>query len=189
MRFWRDAVGKVIIHFVMSLDGYVSKHDDMDFEWMFRYGSDDDDMALGAMNEIGAVVLGNKGFRDGTMSEEYLPYGGHHPSQFVVTHHAREPVTIGPVTFTFVTGGVEEAIALAKEAAGDKAVVLLSASVAQQGLKAGLVDELVIHLLPLLLGDGVLLFDHLGQEIELRREEAATSSQETGLRFSVVRTA
>lgn len=182
-------MGKVIIHFVMSLDGYVSKHDDMDFEWMFRYGSDDDDMALGAMNEIGAVVLGNKGFRDGAMSEEYLPYGGHHPSQFVVTHHAREPVTIGPVTFTFVTGGVEEAIALAKEAAGDKAVVLLSASVAQQGLKAGLVDELVIHLLPLLLGDGVLLFDHLGQEIELRREEAATSSQETGLRFSVVRTA
>jgi dihydrofolate reductase len=123
------------------------------------------------------------------MSEEYLPYGGHHTSQFVVTHHAREPVTIGPVTFTFVTGGVAHAIALAKEAAGDKAVVLLSASIAQQGLTAGLVDELVIHLVPLLLGDGTLLFDRLGQEIELRREEVTTSSQEAGLRFSVVPTA
>jgi dihydrofolate reductase len=180
-------MGKVIVHFVMSLDGYISKPDEMDIAWMFRYGSDDDEMALRTMNEIGAVVLGNKGFRDGTMSEKYLPYGGHHPSQFVVTHHAREPMTIGPVTFTFVTGGVEQAIALAREAAGDKAVVLLSASIAQQGLKAGLVDEIVIHLLPILLGDGVLLFDHLGQEVELRREEVATTSQETSLRFSVVR--
>lgn len=180
-------MGKVTIHFVMSLDGYISKLDDMDFAWMFKYGSEDDEMALRTMHEIGAVVLGNKGFRDGTMREGFLPYGGQHPAQFVVTHHARDPVTIGPVTFTFVTGGVEHAIALAQEAAGEKAVVLLSASVAQQGLKAGVVDEIVIHLLPLLLGEGVLLFDHLGQEIELRREEANTASQETSLRFSVVR--
>lgn len=182
-------MGKVIIHFIMSLDGYISKPDDMDFAWMFKYGSDEDAMALRTMNEIGAVVMGNKGFSDGTMSEEHLPYGGIPMPQFVVTHHAREPVTIGPLTFTFVTGGVEQAIALAKEAAGDKAVVLLSASIAQQGLKAGLVDELVIHVVPILLGDGTLLFDHLGQEIELRREEVMTSSQETSLRFSVVPTA
>jgi dihydrofolate reductase len=182
-------VGKVIIHFIMSLDGYISKPDDMDFAWMFKYGSDEDEMALRTMNEIGAVVMGNKGFRDGTMSEEHLPYGGNPLPQFVVTHHAREPVTIGPLTFTFVTGGVAHAIALAREAAGDKAVVLLSASIAQQGLKAGLVDELVIHLVPILLGDGTLLFDHLGQEIALRREEVMTSSQETSLRFSVVPTA
>ena len=182
-------MGKVVINFVMSLDGYMSKPDDMDFAWMFRYGSDDGESALRTMNETGAVVMGNKGFRDGTMSEEYLPFGGHPIPQFVVTHHAREPVTIGPLTFTFVTGGVEHAIALAKEAAGDKAVVLLSASIAQQGLKAGLVDELIIHLLPLLLGDGTLLFDRLGQEIELRREEVTTSGQETSLRFSVVPTA
>lgn len=181
-------MGKVIIHFIMSLDGYMSKRDDMDYDWMFKYGSDDDEMALRITNEIGAVVLGNKGFRDGTMSEEHLHYGGQHTSHFVVTHHAREPQTFGPVTFTFVTGGVAQAIALAQEAAGDKAVVLVSASIAQQALKAGLVDELVIHLVPILLGDGTLLFDHLGQEIELRREEVATTSQETSLRFSVVRT-
>jgi dihydrofolate reductase len=182
-------MGKVIIHFVMSLDGYISKPVGMDYAWMFRYGSDEDEMALRTMNEIGAVVMGNKGFRDGTMSEDALPYGGKPMPQFVVTHHAREPVTIGPLTFTFVTGGVEPAITLAKAAAGDKAVVLLSASIAQQALQAGLVDELVIHLVPLLLGEGMLLFDHLGQEIELRREEVLTSSQETSMRFSVVPTA
>ncbi len=182
-------MGKVYIHFIMSLDGYISKPDDMDIDWMFKYGSDDDEMALRVMNEIGAVIIGNKGFRDGTMSEEFLPYGGKHEAQFVVTHHARDPVTIGPVTFTFVTEGLEKAIALAKEAAGDKAVVLVSASLAQQGLKAGLVDEIIIHLVPILLGEGMLLFDHLGQEIELRREEAVTTSQETSLRFSVLSTA
>lgn len=180
-------MGKVLIHFIMSLDGYIAKLDEMDIDWMFRYGSDDDEMALRTMNEIGAIVLGNKSFRDGPMSEEYLPYGGIHPAQFVVTHHAREPVTMGPVTFTFVTEGLEHAIALAREAAGGKAVGLLSASLAQQALKAGLVDELVIHLVPLLLGDGTLLFDHLGQEIELRREEVQTVSQETSLRFRVIR--
>jgi dihydrofolate reductase len=180
-------VGKVLAHFIMSLDGYISRPDEMDIEWMFRYGSDDDEMALRVTDEIGAIVMGNKSFRDGTMSEEHLAYGGIHPQHFVVTHHAREPVTMGPVTFTFVPEGLEHAITLAKEAAGDKAVGLLSASLTQQALKAGLLDELVIHLVPLLLGDGTLLFDHLGQEIELRREEVQATSQETSLRFSVVR--
>jgi dihydrofolate reductase len=170
----------------MSLDGFISKPDEMDIAWMFKYDGDDE-MAKRIMGEIGAVVLGNKGFSQGTMSDDSLPYGGMKVPQFVVTHHAREPVTIGPLTFTFVTGGVEQAVELAKEAAGDKRVALLGASIPQQCLKAGLVDEIVMSLAPVLLGDGISLFDRLGSEYELKREEVVTAGQVTSLRFSVVR--
>jgi dihydrofolate reductase len=182
-------VGKVSLHVVMSLDGSMSKRDAMDYAWMFTYGSDEDERAPRTMHEIGAVVLGNQGFRDGPMSEEHLPYGGIPLPPFVVTQHAREPVTIGPLTVTFVSGGVAHAIALAKDAAGANALVRLSASTARQGRQAGLVDELVIHLVPLLLGDGMLLCDQRGQEFALRREEMMTASQETSLRFRVGPTA
>ena len=179
-------MGIVFIHFTMSLDGFISKPDGMDIAWMFKYGGDDE-MAERLMGEIGAVVLGNKDFREGTVTEDSLPYGGMKVPQFVVTHHAREPVTIGPLTFTFVTDGIEQTIKLAKEAAGDKWVALLGASIAQQCLKAGLVDEIVVNLAPILLGDGISLFDRLGSEYELKLEEAVTAGQVTTHRFSVVR--
>lgn len=179
-------MGKVFIHVTISLDGFIAKPDEMDIAWMLKYDADDS-MAQRMMNEIGAVILGNKDFREGTISEDILPYGGMKVPQFVVTHHARDPVTLGPLTFTFVTGGVERALALAQAAAGDKRVALLGASIAQQCLKAGLVDEIVIHLVPILLGDGLSLFDRLGSEYELRREEVAVADQVTSLRFSVVK--
>lgn len=179
-------MGKVFIHVTMSLDGFISKPDEMDIAWMFRYGGDAA-MAAQLMSDIGAVVLGNKGFRENTMTEDALPYGGMNVPQFVVTHHAREPVTIGPLTFNFVTEGVERAVELAKKAAGDKRVALLGASISQQCLSAGLVDEIVIHLLPLLLGEGIRLFNGSDKERELKQEGVTTSGQITSLRFSVVK--
>jgi dihydrofolate reductase len=178
----------VFIHVTMSLDGFISKVDEEDVAWMFRYGTDDE-MAKRIMGEVGAVVLGNKGFREGTMTEETLPYGGMNVPQFVVTHEAREPVEMGGLTFTFVLDGIERAVEFAKQAAGDKRVALLGASIDQQCLKAGLVDEIVIHLAPVLLGDGIRLFDRLGKEYELKREELAATGQVTSLRFSVVTSA
>lgn len=180
----------VFIHIVMSLDGFIAKPDEMDTEWMFRYGdseNDSDEMATRIMGALGAVVLGNKDFRLGTVTADRLPYGGLPVPQFVVTHHERAPLSIGPLTFTFVSEGIEQAIRLAKEAAGDRRVALLGASISQQCLKAGLVDEIVIHLVPLLLGDGLSLFGRLGAEYELVREEVILSGQVTSLRFRVVR--
>jgi dihydrofolate reductase len=80
--------------------------------------------------------------------------------QFVVTHHPRDPVTIGGVNFTFVDS-IESAIELAKDAAGEKSVTLLGASIDQQCLNAGLVDEIMTHLAPVLIGKGIRLFDSL----------------------------
>jgi len=80
---------------------------------------------------------------------------------FVLTHHARQPLAMkGGTTFTFVTDGVESAVAQARTAAGDRDVNIGGgASVAQQALAAGLLDELQIHIAPVLLGDGVRLFE------------------------------
>ena len=82
---------------------------------------------------------------------------------YVVTHHAREPLVLGSTTFTFVNG-IEEAIRQAREAAGDRDVQISGgASVAQQALNAGLLDELHIHVAPQVLGGGVRLFESADQ--------------------------
>ncbi len=178
-------MGKVFIHVTLSLDGFMAgPHDDVD--WSFKFGSDS--MAKATMHEVGAVVLGNRGFREGTMTEERLPYGGLQVPQFVVTHRARQPLTLGALTFTFVADGLERAVEMAKSAAGHKHVALLGASIDQQCLKAGLVDELVIHVCPILLNEGIRLWEHLESEpIKLERTEIVSSAAITSLRFQVVK--
>lgn len=177
-------MGTVFIHLTMSLDGFVARPDE-DPSWMFQY--DSDEMAEHIMKEVGAVIVGNRGFREGTMTQDTLPYGGMKVPQFVVTHHARDPLELGGLTFTFVTEGIERAVALAKEAAGEKRVALVGASIDQQCLKAGLVDEIVIHLAPLVLGAGVRFIEHLDSQVELKREDLVATGQITSLRFSVVK--
>jgi dihydrofolate reductase len=95
---------------------------------------------------------------------ENPPY--HHPV-FVLTHHPREPLVLeGGNTFTFVTDGIESALAQARRAAGDRDVSLAGgAKAAQQYLAAGLVDEMDLHLAPILLGAGERLFEGLGSDL------------------------
>jgi dihydrofolate reductase len=83
---------------------------------------------------------------------------------FVLTHHEREPLTLGTTTFKFVTDGIEAALERAKAAAGDRGVLIGGgADVIQQYLAAGLVDEFMIHVAPILLGGGTRLFDDAGR--------------------------
>lgn len=178
-------MGKVIIHGTMSLDGFIAgPHDEMD--WVFRYGSDK--MVEEVIKEIGAVVLGKRTF-DISLEKNQLPYNSMvKVPQFVITKKAQEPRTIGGLSFTFVTDGVESAVSQAKLAAGDENVALLGASIDQQCLKAGLVDEIVIHLAPILLGEGIRLFDHLeGKRIELERTEVVSTTGITSLKFRVAK--
>jgi dihydrofolate reductase len=118
---------------------------------------------------IGATIMGRNMFggHPGPWNPE-KPWNGwwgadppfHHPV-FVLTHHARPPLALeGGTTFTFVTDGIEAALAQARRAAGDKDVALAGgASAARQYLNAGLVDEMELHLTPILLGAGERLFD------------------------------
>ena len=156
-------------------------------EWAFRLASwraphgmsggetgPDDDLVREGLERTGAVIMGRRMFSGGKGSWENDPnsdaWWGENPPfhvpVFVLTHHEREPVEKeGGTTFTFVTGGIESALEQARAAAGDKDVALAGgADVAQQYLRAGLLDELRIHLAPVLLGSGVSLFGELGGE-------------------------
>jgi dihydrofolate reductase len=109
---------------------------------------------------------------------------------FIITHHAREPVSKqGGTTFNFVTDGIESALGRAREAAGGKDVALGGgANVAQQYLKAGLIDEMQIHVVPVLLGDGARLFDNLeGAEVGLECTRAIEAPGVTHLTYRIVK--
>jgi dihydrofolate reductase len=113
-----------------------------------------------------------------------------HMPVFVLTHESREPVIKeGGTTFTFVTDGIESALEQAKAAAGDRDVsVARGANVIQQYLKAGLLDEIQIHLVPVLLGEGIRLFDRMGRRpIELESTRMIESPEVTHLRYRVVK--
>jgi dihydrofolate reductase len=134
----------------------------------------------------GAVVLGKRTFDLGLE-----PWGGTpFPAPcFVVTHEARDDLETATGTFTFVTDGIERAVRRAQAAAGDNGVLVMGGpTTAQQAVRAGLVDEIAIHVVPVLLGAGSRPFAHLGPEaIELERIELIASPQATHLRFRVVK--
>ena len=142
---------------------------------------------------IGAGVMGRNMFGGGPGPWGEDPWTGwwgddppfHHPV-FVLTHHPREPLELqGGTTFHFVTDGIESALDQARESAGGKDVSLAGgASVAQQYLAAGLVDEIGISLVPVLLGDGARLFDNLGDAaIELEQVRAIDAPGVTHLTY------
>jgi dihydrofolate reductase len=113
----------------------------------------------------------------------------HHPV-FVLTHHPRETVTMkGGTSFTFVTGGIETALEQARAAAGEKDVAVAGgADVAQQYLAAGQLDELHLHIAPLLLGGGVRLFGEPGAgATSLERIRVVESPAVTHVGYRVVR--
>lgn len=146
---------------------------------------------------VGAVVMGRNMFSPGRGPWEEHPWDGwwgedppFHAPVYVVTHHEREPLELrGGTTFHFVTDGVETAIARAKEAAGDKDVSIGGgANVVQQALKAGIVDELTLNVIPILLGDGERLLDGLGgADLMLECARVVDAPAVTHLTYRVVR--
>ena len=146
----------------------------------------------------GATVMGRRMFSGGEGSWETDPNADawwgdsppfHHPV-FILTHHEREPVTKeGGTTFTFVTDGIESALEQARAAAGDKNVGLGGgANVAQQYLRAGLLDELRLHVAPVFLGGGTRLFEDHGSEVPgLEKVGVVDSPQVTHLTYRVVK--
>jgi dihydrofolate reductase len=111
-----------------------------------------------------------------------------HKPVFVLTHHEREPLTLSDTTFTFVTDGVGSALKRAREAAGDKDVFIGGgADVINQYLAAGLVDELELHVVPILLGGGARLFDGVGPNLKLEELRAVEAPGVAHLKYRVVK--
>ena len=127
------------------------------------------DIVQATIDRTGAHLMGRNMFSGGfadSWADDPNPNGwwGEEPPfgkpVFVLTNHARDPLTLGRTTFTFVTDGPEAALALAREAAGDRDVQISGgADVIQQYLRLGLVDDFHVHVAPVLLGGGIRLFD------------------------------
>ena len=133
-------------------------------------GDIDDVFAQGAMDNFGAFILGRNMFgpvRGAWTDQSWKGWWGdnppYHAPTFVLTHYEREPIVMeGGTTFFFVTGGIEEALALSKKAAGSKDVKIGGGvSTVRQYLKAGLIDTLHLAMAPVLLGQGEALFQGL----------------------------
>ena len=203
-------MGKVVLDLTTSLDGFVAGPGDGPdlplgeggerlHEWLFGLASwrephgleggetnSSSEVIEEGLQSAGAIVLGKRMFDNAKGWGENPPF---HKPVFVVTHTEREPLARdGGTTFTFVTDGVESAVRQAKAAAGDKDVsVAGGASVAQQCLRAGLLDEVQIHVAPLLLGGGIRLFDDDGEQFELEATRVIDSPGVTHLRYRVVK--
>jgi dihydrofolate reductase len=135
---------------------------------------------------VGAVVTGRRTY---DVSDAW---GGSGPLPgaplFVLTHRIPDAVPVGDPPYTFVTEGIERAIDLARAAAGDKDVDLMGATPVQQALRAGLLDELIIHLVPVVLGRGVRLLDGLEPgSVELELARVVDAPGVTHLTYRVVK--
>jgi dihydrofolate reductase len=184
----------------MSLDGFITEPnegagnplgDDPGrlHDWMFDAKTDTDAAVLAEIYaSTGAVLIGKRMFDVG-----FEPWGDPPPfgmPVFVVTHQERQSLPMqGGTTYTFVTDGIDAALGLARAAAGDKNVGIWGgANITVQYLRAGLLDEMQLHLVPLLLGGGVRLFEDLGpQQIELRKTSSVETPRATHYRFEVVK--
>jgi dihydrofolate reductase len=188
--------GKVVLDMTISLDGYIAgPHDEVDwglFDWQWdsktntpKHSATIDEF----VKTTGAIIAGRRVY------EGVHGWGGNHPIYgvpvFVLTHKAPNPKEVpqGATPFTFVTNGIQSALDQAKTAAGDKDVYVMGgANVAQQYVKAGLLNEIRLHLVPILFGEGIRLFDHIGTE-HIRLESAGVS-EDNGVihqRFRIVR--
>jgi dihydrofolate reductase len=204
-------MSKVVLDITTSLDGFVAGPDDGPelplgrggerlHEWIVRLASwrephglegGETDASSALVEEglvaSGAVLMGKRMYDNAGGWGDEPPF---HKPVFVVTHTRAEPQTkAGGTTFTFVTDGVESAVAQARDAAGDKDVYVAGgASVAQQCLRAGLLDELQLHVAPLLLGGGVRLLEDIGgEQIEVELTRVVDAPGVTHLGYRVVK--
>jgi dihydrofolate reductase len=132
--------------------------------------SADSEIVETLVNNVGAYIMGRKMFGggDGAWDETWKGWWGdeppYHVPVFVLTHHPRKPLSMGGgTTFTFVTEGIESALEQARSAAGDKDIMIAGgARAVQQYLAAGLLDELYLHIVPVVLGAGERLVENVG---------------------------
>ena len=148
-----------------------------------------------SLANVGAEIMGRRKFGGGPGPWGDDPWSGwwgeeppFHMPVFVLTHHERPPLTLADTTFTFVTDGIEAALELARAAAaGEDVVIGGGAEVINQYLAAGLVDELELHIVPLVLGGGALLFDGLGPDLELAQVRAIEAPGVTHVKYRVAK--
>lgn len=196
-------MGKVTTQFTMSLDGFIAGPDDDVGALLRWYFSGDTDFFIPGVDRpfkisrtsaellreewgaVGAIVTGRRDF-DVSKAWGGKPLLG--APTFVVTHSPPQEWSGEGSPFTFVTEGVERAVELARQVAGEKNVDVGGSQIVQQALRAGLIDEIQIDLAPILLGEGIRLFDGPGAGlIELEIVKVVATPDVTHLKYRVVK--
>lgn len=193
----------LLLDMSMSLDGFIAGPEDGPanplglnghrlHDWLANGRGDDPRMfrpdgpsgdVFDELMATGAVLVGRRTF---DLAGRWN--GDHHDGVpiFVPTHQPHDDPPTGPATITYVTDGMESAVAQANAAAGDRDVMVHGADTAQRCLRAGLLDEMEIHVMPVLLGQGRRLFDHLSAEhIELALTRVVDAPGVTHLHYRV----
>lgn len=162
-------------------------------EWHMDPVLEQDAAVVATWMDVGAHVMGRNMFAPGRgeWDLDWTGWWGPEPPYgvpvFVLTHHPRESLAMGATTFHFVTDGIEAAVARAREAAGGRPIAVAGgASTANQALAAGLVDQLHLHVAPVVLGAGERLFDGV-QPLDLEPLEVIASPGVTHVRYAVRR--
>ncbi len=204
-------MGKVIFENSISLDGYTAgpndgpenglgdggealfawyQSGDVDFplpgtDMSFKISRASADLLTEEWGKLGAMIAGRRMFDIAHAWGGYPPGGG---PCFIMTHNPPQKWLKEGSPFTFVTDGIESAVRQAKAAAGNKNVSISSASIMQQCIKAGLLDEIMLSVAPVLLGGGVRLFDNLGaMPIQLETINVVQGIKVTHIHFRIVK--
>jgi dihydrofolate reductase len=185
-------MGKVVIGMTMSLDGFVNDQSGSvgslysDFAELHN-----SELLQEQIKNTGAVVMGRRTYEMADDPDTYVDTYEFQVPIFVVTNHIpqKTPKQNGRLTFTFVTDGIERAIAQARAAADDKDVTVVGgANIIQQCLRLRLADELQVDIMPVLLGDGLRLFEHLrNHAISLEKIKVLETPIRTSLHFRIVK--
>ncbi|GAB2551335.1 dihydrofolate reductase family protein [Gracilibacillus alcaliphilus] len=201
-------MSKVFLDISMSLDGFIAGTNDTpeqplgdggtdiqawlfngeqpsDYNEFFKLSSVNKKIFDTTISNTGAMVVGRNTF------DIVNGWNGSHPIQgvpiFVVTHQAPAHYLEEQTSFTFVTDGVKNAVQQAKKAAKGKDISIGTANIAQQCMKAGLLDEIHLHVSPILLGKGTRLFDHLGAgSIKLESLQVIDGATVTHLMYKLI---
>ena len=199
-------MSKVICDMAMSVDGFTAGPN-QSLEKPFGDGHEDEPLSrwmveqadvnaaeIEAIVHAGAHIMGRNMFSPGRGDWD-LDWKGwwgddppYHAPVFVLTHHPREPVPMeGGTTFNFVTDGIESALAQAREAAGDRDVAIAGgAATVNQYLAAGLIDELRLHVVPVMLGEGERLLEGVGR-FDLETLSVKNTELVTHVTYRVIR--
>jgi len=186
------SMGKVVLGLTISMDGFINDHNgSVEALYSDLDTLRDTEPMRESIQNTGAVVMGWNAF---AMAEDPDSYAGNYEFQvpiFVLTHRIpnKHPKETDDLTFTFVTEGIGSAIEQAQTAAGNKDVTIIGgASVAQQCLKAGLVDELQIDIMPVLLCSGLRLFEQMGEQpIQLEKISIVDAPVRTHLKYRFIK--
>lgn len=203
-----NTMSKLILDISMSLDGFIAGLNDHQKQplgdggeaiqsWLFsgnqpskyneffQLSSTNKAVFDASIPKTGAMIVGRRTF------DIVNGWEGSHPIQdvpiFVVTHEPPETYLEDKTSFTFITDGIESAVQQAKEAANGKNISVGAASIAQQCIKAKLLDEMHLHVSPIILGNGIRLFDHMGAEqIKLESENVVDGSDVIHLKYRLL---